>query len=58
MLRRAGVFLDGAGFAVVRGFAVTLIIGLLASVFTAVFVSRVIYDIVLSLKPRTEALSI
>jgi preprotein translocase subunit SecD len=28
----------------VRGFAVTLTIGLLANLFTAVFVSRVIFD--------------
>ena len=42
----------------VRGFAVTLIIGLLASVFTAVFVSRVIYDIVLHFRPGAETLSI
>ena len=52
----ACLYLYGTG--PVRGFAVTLIIGLLASVFTAVFVSRVIYDIVLTLRPRTDTLSI
>jgi preprotein translocase subunit SecD len=43
----------------VRGFAVTLVIGLLFSMFTAVFVSRVIYDLFV-LRPgrRVESLSI
>lgn len=52
----ACLYLYGTG--PVRGFAVTLIIGLLASIFTAVFVSRVIYDIVLTLRPQTQVLSI
>jgi preprotein translocase subunit SecD len=42
----------------VKGFAVTLTFGLLANLFTAVFVSRVIFDWVLSRKQRGEALSI
>jgi preprotein translocase subunit SecD len=42
----------------VRGFAVTLTFGLLANLFTAVFVSRVIFDAVLMRKARGEALSI
>jgi preprotein translocase subunit SecD len=42
----------------VRGFAVTLMFGLLANLFTAVFVSRVIFDSVLQRKTRGEALSI
>ena len=50
------LFMYGTG--PVRGFAVTLIIGLLASVFTAVFVSRFIYDLILSGRPRVEKLSI
>jgi preprotein translocase subunit SecD len=36
----------------------TLIFGLLANLYTAVFVSRVIFDAVLSRKGRGEALSI
>ena len=36
------LFLFGTG--PVKGFAVTLVIGLLANVFTAVFVSKVIFD--------------
>src|SRR5438105_1948890 len=42
----------------VSGFCLTLIFGLLANLFTAVFVSRVIFDAVLSRKARGEALSI
>ena len=50
------LFIFGTG--PVRGFAVTLTFGLLANLFTAVFVSRVIFDYVLSRKQRSEALSI
>jgi preprotein translocase subunit SecD len=50
------LFLFGTG--PVKGFAVTLTFGLLANLFTAVFVSRVIFDFVLSRKQRGEALSI
>lgn len=50
------LFIFGTG--PVRGFAVTLTFGLLANLFTAVFVSRVIFDAVLSRKQRGEALSI
>ncbi len=42
----------------VKGFAITLAFGLLANLFTAVFVSRVIFDSVLARKQRGEALSI
>jgi len=50
------LFIFGTG--PVRGFAVTLSFGLFANLFTAVFVSRVIFDWVLSRKQRGEALSI
>jgi preprotein translocase subunit SecD len=50
------LFIFGTG--PVRGFAVTLTFGLLANLFTAVFVSRVIFDYILSRKQRGEALSI
>jgi preprotein translocase subunit SecD len=50
------LFLFGTG--PVKGFAVTLTFGLLANLFTAVFVSRVIFDWVLSRKQIGEALSI
>ena len=50
------LFLFGTG--PVKGFAVTLTFGLLANLFTAVFVSRMIFDWVLSRHQRGEALSI
>ncbi len=50
------LFIFGSG--PVRGFAVTLTFGLLANLFTAVFVSRVIFDALLNRKQRGEALSI
>ncbi len=42
----------------VRGFAVTLTIGLTANLFTSVFVSRVIFDYVISRRAVGEALSV
>jgi preprotein translocase subunit SecD len=42
----------------VKGFATTLTIGLVANVFTAVFVSRTIFDYLLSKRERGAALSI
>ena len=50
------LFIFGTG--PVRGFATTLTFGLLANLFTAVFVSRVIFDWIVSRKQRGEALSI
>ena len=50
------LFIFGTG--PVKGFAVTLTFGLLANLFTAVFVSRAIFDFVLSHKRRGQALSI
>lgn len=50
------LFLFGTG--AVRGFAVTLTFGLLANLFTAVFVSRVIFDAHLNNHKAGEALSI
>jgi preprotein translocase subunit SecD len=50
------LFIFGTG--PVKGFATTLTFGLLANLFTAVFVSRVIFDFLLSRKQRGEALSI
>ncbi len=50
------LFLFGTG--PVRGFAVTLSFGLLANLFTSVFVSRVIFDSILNRHQRGEALSI
>jgi preprotein translocase subunit SecD len=50
------LFLFGTG--PVKGFAVTLTFGLLANLFTAVFVSRHIFDSILQRKQRGGALSI
>jgi len=50
------LFLFGTG--PVRGFALTLVFGLLANLFTAVFVSRVIFDAHLAKKERGAPLSI
>jgi protein-export membrane protein SecD len=52
----AFLFLFGEG--PVKGFAVTLTIGLIANVFTAVFVSKTIFQYELSGRRRPEALSI
>ncbi len=43
----AALFLIGYGTGPVKGFAVTLIIGLLANMFTAVFVSKTIFEAIL-----------
>jgi preprotein translocase subunit SecD len=51
-------FLFTYGTGPVRGFAVTLVIGLGFSMFTAVFVSRVIYDLVLGDRRNVQSLSI
>jgi preprotein translocase subunit SecD len=50
------LFLFGTG--PIKGFAVTLTIGLLSNLFTAVFVSRLIFDKHLEGKDRTFELSI
>jgi preprotein translocase subunit SecD len=52
----AFLFIFGTG--PVKGFAVTLVIGLFANLFTAVFVSRTIFDAELSGKRQLAALSI
>jgi preprotein translocase subunit SecD len=56
MVSAAILFLFGTG--PVKGFAVTLVFGLGANLFTAVFVSRTIFDGILNRKQRGEALSI
>lgn len=56
MVSCAFLFIFGTG--PVKGFAVTLVIGLAANLFTAVFVSRTIFDAELSGKRQVAALSI
>ena len=50
------LYLYGSG--PIKGFAVTLILGLLINLFTAVFVSRTIFKWILNRNPRMEKLSI
>ncbi len=56
IIAAAFLFLFGRG--PVRGFAVTLAIGLLANLFTSVFVSRLIFDLSLRRKQQVRELSI
>jgi preprotein translocase subunit SecD len=52
----AFLFLFGTG--PIRGFAVSLAVGLLANLFTSVYVSRLIFDWHLAKMPREAELSI
>jgi preprotein translocase subunit SecD len=54
----SAIFLFLFGTGPVRGFAVTLVIGLVANVFTSIYVSRAIFDWHLSRMPRQAELSI
>jgi preprotein translocase subunit SecD len=54
----SAIFLFLFGTGPVRGFAVTLVIGLIANVFTSIYVSRAIFDYHLSKMDRQAALSI
>jgi SecD/SecF fusion protein len=54
----ASAFLFIFGTLLVRGFAVTLVVGLAANLFTAVFVSRALFDAQLRRNPRLSTLSI
>ena len=54
----AAIFLFQFGTGPLRGFAVTLIIGISASMFTALFVSRLIFDVFVTNGKKREKLSI
>lgn len=54
----AGIILYLNGSGPIRGFAVTLILGLLINLFTAIFVSRTIFMWLLERNPNREKLSI
>ena len=54
----SAIFLFQFGTGPVKGFAVTLIIGLLISVFTAVFVSHTVFDVEYGRRQHIDALSI
>jgi preprotein translocase subunit SecD len=54
----AAIFLFQFGTGPIKGFAITLIIGITASMFTAVFVSRLIFDLTVGRKKKKKDLSI
>ena len=54
----SAIFLFWFGTGPIKGFAVTLVIGLISNMFTAVFVSKTLFEIVLQRKDRAETLSI
>ena len=54
----AAIFLFTFGTGPIRGFAVTLSVGIVASFFTAIFVSRWIFDLYTQRRQRVEKLSI
>ena len=54
----SSVILYMTGSSAIKGFAVTLILGLVINLFTAVFVSRTIFNWELSLYPNRERMSI
>jgi preprotein translocase subunit SecD len=54
----SGLILYQFGTGPVRGFAVSLMIGILASLFTAVFFTRLIFDLVYMGQRRVESISI
>jgi preprotein translocase subunit SecD len=54
----AAAFLFQFGTGPIRGFATTLFFGLLSNVFTAVFVSRTLFEFILSRRQQPQSLSI
>jgi protein-export membrane protein SecD/preprotein translocase SecF subunit len=54
----AAALLFQFGTTPIRGFATTLAVGLLANVFTAVFVSRTLFELALRRRPPSDTLSI
>ena len=51
----AAIVLLSFGYGPIRGFAVTLLIGLTASLFTALFVTRLVFDHFVVAKSRRTA---
>ncbi|MCK7466851.1 MAG: hypothetical protein MZU91_01015 [Desulfosudis oleivorans] len=54
----SAVFLFQFGTGPIKGFAVTLIIGIVASMFTAIFVSRVIFELTYGRRKKLSQISI
>ena len=54
----AAFFLYNFGTGPIQGFAVTLALGIIASMFTAIYVSRALFELLLWLRPNMKSLSI
>lgn len=54
----AGIALLAFGTGPIKGFAVTLIIGIIASMFTAIYVTRIFFDFFYGTRPRMAGVSI
>jgi preprotein translocase subunit SecD len=54
----SGLILFQFGTGPVKGFAVTLMIGIAASLFTAVFFTRLLFDLIYMGRHKRESLSI
>jgi preprotein translocase subunit SecD len=54
----SAAFLFQFGTGPIRGFATTLVLGLLTNLFTSIFVSKTLFELELSRKPAAAALSI
>ncbi len=54
----AAAFLFQFGTGPIRGFATTLVIGLLTNLFTSIFVSKTLFEVGLQRRPAQAALSI
>jgi preprotein translocase subunit SecD len=54
----AGVVLLQYGTGPNKGFAVTLLIGIITSMFTGIFVSRIFFDLIVERKQAVKVLSI
>jgi preprotein translocase subunit SecD len=54
----AAMLLFYFGTGPVKGFAVTLTVGVVASLFTSIYISRFIYDWILERHPNTKTLSL
>ncbi len=54
----AAIFLFSFGTGPIKGFAVTLILGIIASIYTAVFVSKAIFELLYFGKRKVEKISI
>jgi preprotein translocase subunit SecD len=54
----SAAFLFQFGTGSIRGFATTLFFGLISNVFTAVFVSRTLFELILSRRPAGSAVRV